>query len=60
MVLLNIDTCDVILRKSVYSFRKRVYDSDNVLIKTLVDSVFFHASDFVKHWHKVVFLRVIE
>ncbi len=60
MRLDNVDTCDVILRKSVYSFRKRVYDSDNVLIKTLVDSGFFHASDFVKHWHKVLFLsRVI-
>ena len=41
MVNLNVDSFDVLIRKSVYNFKERLYKSDNVLIRAVVNSMFF-------------------
>ena len=47
MVNLNVDSFDVLIRKSVYNFRERLYKSDNVLIGAVVNSMFFFLQSFV-------------
>ncbi len=55
MVDNNVDTFNVIYRKLIFSFRKRVYNTDNVLITTVVNSMFFYNSAITKHWYKVLY-----
>jgi len=55
MVNLNVDSFDVLIRKSVYSFRERLIRSDNVLISTVVNSMFFLESPLYARWLKVLF-----
>ena len=55
MVNLNVDSFDVLIRKSVYNFRERLYKSDNVLIGAVVNSMFFLDSPLYARWLKVLF-----
>ena len=51
----GMDPFPVLLRKSITSFRTRVLDSENVLLKTIVDSEFFTSCRLVKFWNSVIF-----
>ena len=44
----------VIIRKSIGSFRERAYKSDNVLLKTILESVHFMFSNLNSRWKKAV------
>ena len=55
MVQLNCDTFDVICRKLVYSFRVRLENSSNVLVKTIVESMFFQGSSLNSYWTKQLY-----
>ena len=48
MVALNIDTHNVILRKLVFSFKSRLFSSENVILTTIVNSLFFNSSSIYK------------
>ena len=50
-VLHNIASFNVLLRKAIFSFQKRLLDSDNAYISTILKSVYFHAySATSRHW----------
>ena len=52
----NIDSFNVILRKTYYQFRVRLFDSCNSFISTLVNSVFFYYdSSFTRLWNGYLF-----
>ena len=55
MLLTNVNPCDVVRRKLMYSFRKRLYASDNYIITTAVSSVYFYTSTIAKQWNTAVF-----
>ena len=55
MLATNVNPCYVVLRKLMYSFRKRLYTSDNYIIKTIVNSVYFYTSTIAKRWYSAVF-----
>ena len=40
-IVRDMDPFVVILRKAIASFRKRIFSSENILVRTVVDSVFF-------------------
>ena len=54
MLLTNVNPCDVVLRKLIYSFRKRLYASDNIIINTIVSSVHFYTSTTARQWYTAV------
>ena len=41
MVQNNVDSFDVLNRKSVYNFRRRLFMSDNTILNTISNSLFF-------------------
>ena len=51
----GMDPFPVLLRKSITSFRTRVLDTDNILLKAIVDSEFFTSCRIVKFWNSVIF-----
>jgi len=52
----NIDCFSVLLRKYHFSFRKRVFNSCNMYVKTVVNSFYFnHCSSFHNIWNKNLF-----
>jgi len=51
----GMDPFPVLLRKSIISFRARVLDSDNLLLKAIVDSEFFTLCRLVKFWNSMIF-----
>ena len=55
-VLNNIDSFNVHGRKNVYSFRQRIKESDNLLLKAVVSSVFYkNQSSLTKRWDDKVY-----
>ena len=55
MALCNIDAFEIIFRKLIYSFRVRIYKSNNILVNTIVNSTYFYTCATAAHWHKVLF-----
>ncbi len=51
----NLNPFPVILRKSIVSFRSRILNSNNVLVYTIVNSMYFMFSDLTKHWNDLIF-----
>lgn len=51
----NIDTLTVIWRKLIFSFRKRVLESNNTLISAIVNSLMFLDSRITRVWCKKLF-----
>ena len=50
-VTYGIDHFTVLLRKSMYGVMSRVFNSDNILVKTVVNSMYFmYDSDLYKTW----------
>ena len=41
-IVRDMDLFVVILRKAIASFRKRIFSNDNILVRTVVGSVFFY------------------
>ncbi len=55
MVLSNVDCFDVLVRKAVYNFRQRLIKSDNNIICSIVNSMFFINSKTYNKWLAVLF-----
>jgi hypothetical protein len=55
MVQLNCDTFDEIRRKLVYSFKVRLENSSNLLVKTIIESMFFQGSSLNSYWTKQLY-----
>ena len=45
-IVRDMDPFVVILRKAIASFRKRIFSNDNILVRTVVDSVFLPSVDY--------------
>ena len=45
----------VIVRKLIVSLRKRLLNSENTLVKTIVDSLYFVNCKLVEKWTKIIF-----
>ena len=45
-IVRDMDPFVVILAKAIASFRKRIFSNDNILVRTLVDRVFFPSVDY--------------
>ena len=55
----SIDSIGVLMRKSIYGFRKRVNGSDNMLLQCVRNSLFFyHASSININWNRLLYLHV--
>ena len=55
----NVDGFQTIIRKAVYSFNKRVNESQNVLVKTVLGSAYFiYGSTMFKSWKKCLYLNL--
>ena len=46
----------VVLRKAIASFRKRIFSSENILVRTVVDSVFLTFCRLSRRWSKALFV----
>ncbi len=44
----------VIIRKSIGSFRKRIFSSSNILVKTIVESMYFLSSKLTLRWNSIL------
>ena len=56
MVFNNIDCFQVLCRKYAYSFRKRIFECDNTLVKCIAMSSFFNVeSSFSRVWASELF-----
>ena len=51
----NCDPLDVVLRKSIYSFRNRLLKADNSIINVICNSTFYLDSSNTKEWTKVLY-----
>ena len=52
----NVDCFIVLSRKLIVCFRKRLFDSDNIIIKSIVHSAHFNLSSLLsKRWQKIAF-----
>ena len=52
----NIDSFDVVRRKSVYRFINRIYDSDNTILKNLTNNILtFYSSSGVCEWYRLLY-----
>jgi hypothetical protein len=56
MIEMNCNTFEVIQRKAIFNFRKRILSSQNVLVATIVNSLFFLSSSLNKYWIQQLFL----
>ena len=52
---LNVDCFEVLLRKSIFSFRSRILSSDNELILAICGSNYFYHSALTKCWNNILF-----
>ena len=55
MINTGCDPFEVILRKSVYGFRARLFNSDNRLVSVLCDSFYFLNSSVASKWNSMLF-----
>ena len=51
----NIDCFDVLLRKSVFSFRNRLLSSDNLIIESICRSDYFYNCSLTRRWNSTLF-----
>ena len=56
MVNLNIDSFDVLLRKSVYNFQERLLLSGNSIISAIINSMFYIDDALYARWLKTLYL----
>ena len=54
-IVRRMDPFVVIVRKAIASFRKWMYSSENILVKTVVDSAFFTFCRLSRRWRKAWF-----
>ena len=53
----NIDSLNVLLRKAAFNFRKRLFNTDNICVRAVINSVYFlHLSSFTIEWNKILFM----
>ena len=52
---LNIDCFEVVIRKSIFSFRSRLFASDNVILQSLCSCDYFYHSNLTKCWNNLLF-----
>ena len=55
MLRYNCDPMPVILRKLVFSFRKRLHGNHNNVLNAIIQSSFYHDSGMTKQWSKLLF-----
>ena len=55
LLMLHVDPYDVIYRKLVFSFRNRIFNCDNLLVKTIASSLHFYSTYLYNQWNKVLF-----
>jgi hypothetical protein len=55
MLLYNINSLDVLLRKSVHNFLNRLLLSDNAIINVVTNSLFYYDSSVYKRWLKILY-----
>ena len=55
MVTNFIDPFDVIIRKSIYSFKQRIISTSNIIINTIYNSAYFAKSSICNLWHKLLY-----
>ena len=58
-IVRDMDPFVVILRKAIASFRKRIFSNDNILVRTVVDSVFFTFCRLSRRWSKALFVLLL-
>ena len=51
----NLNTFDCLIRKSAFSLRKRIFESENSLVHCVVQSVYFMSSCLSKKWNSILF-----
>ena len=56
MISFNIDPY-VIIRKLTYDVTQRIYSCYNLIVKRIVDSMYFNTSNIYKQWHNILFNR---
>ncbi len=56
MLLYNCDPMPVILRKLLFSFRKRLLCSRNNVLQAILQSSFYHDCSMTKEWSKLLFV----
>lgn len=56
MLAFNVDVLQVILRRNVFSFKKRLLASSNSLINVITQGIQFHFSDTMKAWDKMLYV----
>ena len=56
MLLNNVKTFGEIERNLIYSFRSRVLRCDNVIVRTICDSLFYLNCDITKYWNTKLYI----
>ena len=56
LVKLNLNPFAVILRKSIFSLRKRIFNSENRVVNVIATSIFSMTSKLHKHWDENLYL----
>jgi hypothetical protein len=54
-MLYGLDHFYVLLRKGIYGFRERIYESDNSILSAITSSVFFYSCDISRKWYELLF-----
>ncbi len=52
----RVDTFNVCVRRIVYSFKERIYNSENNLIKCIVNSTAWKGSDLLSSWNSILYM----
>ena len=60
MVENRINTFVVIVRNYIHNFMKRIDYCDNVIVKTLVSSLFYSGSSIYKKWCNILYINQLE
>ena len=55
MVLSNVDSFDVLVRKSVFNFKQRLLKSGNGILSAIVNSLHFMSSHTYNKWLNVLY-----
>ena len=50
MLICDLESFKAVVRKHTYSFRKRIYDVDNILVKAIVNSMSFSTNKITIMW----------
>ena len=52
---LNVDSFQVLIRKSIFSFRSRLLNCDNTIIKSITQSTFYMSCLLTEKWNQLLF-----